>query len=890
MEEFLEMKIRGAVVFLVIFFLISLGVMAEGDIQKVVKAVRVQGTIKIDGNLDEAVWKTQGYTGFLQRDPEEGEPATEKTLVWVAYDDKNLYVAARMFDSEPKKIISRLGRRDEDVDSDWFAVALDPYFDKRSGYRFSITPAGSIADLILYNDEWDDTTWDGVWESATQIDKKGWAVEIRIPFNQLRFKKKDEYVWGINFHRIIKRKNEQLWYALVKKEDSGYVSRFARLEGIKDINPGRHIEMLPYVTGQAEFSPVDEDDPFDSGNRYLANAGVDLKVGLKSNLILDATINPDFGQVEVDPAVINLSAYETYYEEKRPFFIEGANIFSFGYGGARDFWSFDWGNPSFFYSRRIGRAPQGLDELDYDYANGPIWSTILGAAKLTGEIGKGWKLGFLNALTSREYADFDLGGDRWTEEAEPFSYYGVLRTQKEFNEGRQGLGLIATSVLRDLRTENLSSFLNKNAFTLAIDGWTFLDKNKMWVVTGWLGGTAVSGSSEAMTSLQESSLHYFQRPDADHIDLDANATSLSGWAARFTLNKQKGNIMVNLALGAVSPGFDSTDLGFQWRGDIINGHMGAGYKWLKPGKVFRDAWVIVATHRNYDFGGIKNGEAYYLLVGGDFLNYWGGEVLGALYMDALSNNLTRGGPLMFDPGFFFTRYNFWTDNRKAVKASLNGTYFNSSSGSMSWSASLTLTVKPSSNVSLSLGPGYDYNHSVAQWVDNIEDSLMTDTFGTRHIFANLEQKTLYAEIRMNWTFTPKLSLQLYLQPFIAVGKYQGLKELAYPRSFEFNTYGEGGSTIVYDSEYEEYAIDPDGPGSAETFYLSNPDFNFKSLRGTVVLRWEFKPGSILYLVWTQDRTDEANPGQFRFGRDIKDMFSASGYNVFMIKFTYRFQL
>lgn len=878
-------------VFLVWGVLTVFGFGAEETPVKVVRAVRIERPVKIDGVLEEPAWQRDGYTDFVQRDPHDGEPPTEKTEVWVGYDAKSLYVAARMYDSEPDKIVSRLGRRDDPVDSDWFAVAVDPYFDKRSGYRFSITPAGSIADLSLYNDEWDDETWDGIWDSAARIDDRGWTVEIRIPFNQLRFKKKKEYLWGINFHRIIKRKNENLWYAWVAKDDSGYVSRFARLEGIRNIRPGRHIELLPYAAGKVAISPADEDDPFDSGRNFTANTGIDFKIGLLSNLILDATVNPDFGQVEVDPAVINLSAYETYYQEKRPFFIEGASIFRFGTGGCRDFWNFDWGNPSFFYSRRIGRAPQGLGNLSHDYADAPLSTTILAAAKLTGEIGKGWKLGFLNALTAREYADIDLGGEQSRQEVEPFSHYGVLRTQKEFNDGRQGLGVIATSVIRDLRTDALSGLLNKNAFSLALDGWTFLDKKKMWALSGWWGGTAVSGSTAAITELQKSPLHYYQRPDAGHVELDEDATSLTGWASRFTLNKQKGNIMLNAAIGAISPGFDSTDMGFQWRGDIINGHLGLGYRWLKPGKIFREAWVIGATHRNYDFGGNKNGEAYYLITGGQLLSYWGGEVLVAGYTDSLSNNMTRGGPLMLKPAFLFSRGNIWTDSRKPVVGSIYGDFFDSTRGSRSWSSKLTLKIKPSSNVSISLGPGYSYDHLVAQWVDNVEDALMTDTYGSRHLFATLKQKTIYAEIRLNWTFTPRISLQVYLQPFIANGVYTGLKELDRPESFDFNIFGEDNqSTIDYDPDAREYLIDPDGPGPAPVFSVADPDFNFKSLRGTAVLRWEFRPGSVLYLVWTQDRSDTANPGEFRFARDVGDMFSASGTNVFMLKFTYRFQL
>jgi len=857
---------------------------------RVVRAVRVDEPMTIDGVLDESVWRTPGYTGFTQREPQDGRPATEKTEVWVGYDRKALFVAARLYDSEPERIVSRLGRRDEAVESDWFAVAIDPYFDKRSGYRFSITPAGSIADLSLFNDEWDDPTWDGIWESATRIDERGWTVEIRIPFHQLRFKQQAHATWGINFHRIIMRKNEQDWFAHVPREDSGYVSRFARLEGLNGIHPGRAAEFLPYAAAQAEYSPVDEGDPFDTRHAYSLLAGVDFKIGLKSNLTLDATVNPDFGQVEVDPAVINLTAFETYYDEKRPFFIEGANTFRFGQGGATDFWSFDWGNPAFFYSRRIGRSPQGDVVEDYDYADYPSWTTILGAAKITGQLGKGWNVGFLNGVTGRETGRVAVGDDQLSGQVEPLTNYTVLRAQKEFNEGRQGLGFITTSVLRDLHTPNLEDLLGDKAFSLAVDGWTFLDRDRVWALAGWVGATRVSGSREAILEKQESSLHYFQRPDADHVELDPQATSISGWATRFTLNKQKGNVMLNAAVGAISPGFDSTDLGFQWAGDVINGHLGAGYRWLNPGKVFRDAWVIGAVSRNLDFGGNVIDAGYHLIAEGRLLNYWGGEWFMAYFPEALSNTATRGGPLMIKPEWFFTRFELRTDGRKTVVAEFDGDYWSRDYGSEGWEASVMLHIKPASNVTISFGPEYETERNAAQWVENVEDDTMAATFGTRHVFANLMQRTVSATLRLNWTFTPKLSLQAYLQPFIAVGRFSGLKELARPSSYDFNVYGTQGSTISYDDGDAVYTIDPDGPGPADAFVLDNPDFNFKSLRGTVVLRWEYRPGSTLYLVWTQDRVDEENPGDFRFGRDFGDMISASGTNVFMLKLTYRFQL
>lgn len=855
--------------------------------QKVVQAYRTDEAIKLDGVLDEKVWQKPGYSDFVQSDPIDGSEPTEKTVVWIAYDDNSLYVAAHLLDSEPEKIVSRLGRRDDFVESDWFRFAVDPYYDRLTGFRFGVNPAGSITDETLFNDSWCDYTWDGVWEWSARIDEQGWAVEIRIPYNQLRFPKKDEYIWGVNFRRSIKRKNEVDNFVWIPKEERGYVSHFAKLVGIKDINPGRHIELFPYAVGQAEYSPGEDGNPFDTGKKHFGSTGFDLKVGLRSNLTLDATINPDFGQVEVDPAVINLSAYETYYQEKRPFFIEGRNIFRFGYGGATSMSSFDWGNPDFFYSRRIGRTPQG-DVAEDGYANIPDRTTILGAAKLSGKIANGWNIGFLNALTAREYAKINTDGERFQEEVEPFSYYGLLRAQKEFNNGNQGFGFITTSVVRDLGTENLKDTLNSNAFSFGFDGWTFLDKNKTWVISGWMGRTQVAGSPTAITDLQKSSLHYYQRPDAPHVELDETATSLGGWAGRININKEKGNFLFNAAFGAISPGFDTNDLGFQWSADVINSHIMLGYASYHPGKIFRNYWVAVATHRNYDFTGNKVGEGYYFFAEPQFLNYWGFFLLVGYYPQTWDNDLTRGGPLVINPSFKFARLSIFSDNRKPLVLSINSNWFNFASGSYNWDAEVTLRWKPKSNISLSIGPSYRFRYSVAQWVDLFDDSLMTETYGTRYVFADIGQKTLTNVVRLNWTFTPTLSFQLYMQILMATGDYDRFKELARPRSYDFNQFGQGQSTISYSDD--EYTVDPDGPGLAPAFIFENPDFNFKSLRGTAVLRWEYMPGSTLYFVWTQNRCDEANPGDFRLGRDLRDLFNAHGDNVFLVKISYRWNL
>jgi len=870
---------------------------------KSVRALRAADPITLDGRLDEPAWKdAAASTGFTQNDPQDGTPATEPTDVWVAYDDHALYVAAFCHDSEPSKIRKRLGRRDSQTDSDWFMVAVDPYLDKRSGYAFYANPAGCITDAALSNDVNDDDSWDGVWETKTAINGEGWTIEIRIPFNQIRFPKKDEYVWGINFKRMIRRKNEESTFNWTPKSESAFVSRFATLEGLRGISPGGSVEFMPYAVSQAQFRPAESGNPFETGHRTLASAGFDLKIGLKSNLTLDATVNPDFGQVEVDPAVLNLSAYETYYEEKRPFFIEGASLFNnFGRGGVFINANINWPSPAFFYSRRIGRAPQGY-VTEAGFARVPDRTTILGAAKLTGKLGRSWNVGWLNAVTGRESARIDQLGTRLTQEVEPLTYYGALRVQKDFNEGKSGIGLMATGVARDLDDETLAGILNKSALSLAADGWVSLDKKKSWVLGGWAGATRVEGSVEDILRLQNSSMHYYQRPDATHVEVDPTATTLSGWAGRINLAKQSGNLLVLANVGAISPGFNPNDTGFQYGGsDVINLQFLPGYQWTKPGKLFRYALVLGGWFRNYDFGGNKNWDGGLLEFQAQLRNFWQFDVMFAYNPDTVSKNQTRGGPLAVIPSGYQFNLMLETDNRKPVVLELSGTTYQRPRASEEWAGELAVRWKPISNFSLSVGPTLGHERNDIQWVTGVEDALMTATSGKRYVFGRLAQTVIGSEIRLDWTFTPKLTLQAYLQPYLAVGHYDAFKELAGPKTFAYNLYGDGGwgdgaggangSTIGYDEVNGAYTVDPDGAaGAAPPFLFGNPDFNYKSLRGTVVLRWEYRPGSLLYFVWTQNRADYANPGDLRFGRDMTDLFSAPGDNIFLLKVSYRWNM
>lgn len=852
-----------------------------------IQAVRTEKAIEIDGFLTEPPWQTQGYSNFLQSDPHDGSPATQQTVVWIAYDRENLYIAARMYDEEPDKIIDLLGRRDEEVESDWFIFGVDPYFDKRSGYLFAVNPAGSIMDGTLFNDEGQDLTWDGIWDCAARIDDSGWSVEIRIPFLQLRFKKKNTYIWGVNFFRVTKRTNEETVFAWTPKEKSGYVSRFARLIGISNIEPGRLMEFSPFIVGKTEFSPKEPGNPFKTGSTLEGNIGFDFKSGLKSNLTLDMTANPDFGQVEVDPAVINISDQETYYAEKRPFFIEGADIFRFGSGGVNIIQNLGWNQPSFFYSRRIGRAPQGVVPSG-SYSDQPEWSTILAAAKITGKIGSGWNLGVLSALTQREYAQVENQNIPDKVEVEPSTHYSVIRAQKEFNNGRSGLGFLTTSVLRDLHPGWLRDNIPDKAFSFAVDGWTSLDKDRVWVISGWAGGTSVRGTKSSITTLQLSPLHYYQRPDVDYVNLDPDATSLNGWAGRLFLNKQQGNLVFNASLGAISPGFHAVDLGYHTRGDIINGHLEAGYQSFHPDNLFQNWKLTLATHRSYDFSGNRTDENYHFTAFGQFRNYWTSKLYLSYDPPRYSHWLTRGGPLALYPWGFIRQINITSDNRKSWIYSFSAHYRTHPYGSYNWSIGFNLRWKPSPNFNLSVAPSYTWRHSVGQWIKSVQDELKVETYGTRYVISDVIQKTFPIEIRINWTFTPKLSLQAYFQPFIGVGDFFKYKELLATRTFDFNIYGENGSTIYLENGF--YHVDPDGTGPAKSFFFRDPDFNLKSLRGTVVFRWEYKPGSIFYAVWTQDRADYSHPGDFNLSRDFQALFNASGDNIFLIKISHRFKL
>ncbi len=848
---------------------------------QVITAVRLAEPLKIDGMLNEELYRTPAYGDFIQEDPDNGQPISEKTEYWVAYDGNALYVAARLHDNNPEEIVTRMVRRDANFDSDVFQIAIDSYNDNRSGFYFEVNPSGSKGDGIVYNDSWTDDSWDGIWKQAATIDAEGWSVEIRIPFSQLRFNYKPEITMGIGCGRVIKRKNEQGYTFPVPRGESGIMSRLETLIVVKDITPPKRVELVPYLTGNAASLPSKDDNPYFNGHDNSAAVGTDIKLGIGNNLTADATINPDFGQVESDPSVINLTAYETIYDEKRPFFVEGSNIFEFGYGGPSNNSNFNYSRPSFFYSRRIGRQPQ-IGPDDYDWQEAPEATTILGAAKISGKLPGNIALGGLTALTQQEFVHYEKDSLKYKQEAEPQTNYNLWRVQKEFNDSREGLGGLVTYVDRQFDDTSLRSSLTDNALGIGIDGWTFFNDERKWALGYWAGYTRVSGSKDKMLGVQESYNHYFQKPGVKHVEVDSNLTILEGYAGRLNFNHEKGRLIFNSALAFTSPGFESNDLGVTSRTDLINQHTYIGYKWLEPTKYYRYWYFWVAEMSNHNYGGDLLNNMYFFEIEYGLPNYWGWWHMTGWGPRTLDQEKLRGGPLVASTAGQFHEIGFWSDGRKDLYGDGFIGYSFGEIGYWEKYCDFDLTLKLGPRFSISSENFYSNSHGEAQYVTTIDDPVASYMYGKRYIVSDIDRKTFESSLRFEYTFTPNLTFQAYLQNLLATGEYNEFKEYAKPRSMEFIYYAEEDLEIREDEDGNYFVVETDQPLE----HAIDNDFNYKSLVGTAVLRWEFRPGSIFYVVWSGFAENDEDPGDFSFGRDLGNLWQTDKDNILAIKLTW----
>lgn len=877
---------------------------SQNDPRPVAKAAPRDGQVTIDGKLDEAAWAAATpITELVQAVPDEAKPPTQKTEIRFLYDDNALYIGARMYDSlGAKGIRSALARRDQvmngdnSLTSDRIAFVFDPYRDKSSRTWFELNPDGVKGDH-----QNGDPTYDPVWEGATKIDSLGWTAEFRIPYSQLHFPRSTDQVWGMQIWREVNRRAEQDMWAFWRSNEFGGPAYFGTLEGIKIPSQPRRVEIVPYATTRSTLQHVQPGDPYHSSNEMLYRVGGDVKVNLTSNLTLDGTVNPDFGQVEVDPAVVNLSVFETTFQEKRPFFVSNSQFFSTG--GFSCFFCSNVSSLSLVYTRRIGRSPQlsGLVANEADYMDAADATTILGATKVTGRTAKGINVGMMDAVTAREDATFRPAGSaiNATQEVEPLTNYFVGRFRKDFNGGNTQIGTITTLVNRALSNPDEIANLRSNAQAGGVDLFHYWD-GRRYSFNVQTALSHIGGDTAAIRAAQFASARYYQRPDREVTSdglfstvLDPTRRNLYGYGLYARLAKETGNWLWETSQNWRSPGFETNDLGVLNRADYKWMSANVFRQWTTPGPWYRNLYAIAGAQQQHDYDGDRNDVDWHIWSQVTFKNYMNFNGFMLFHPSYYDERLTRSGPTVIHYGYNMLSTNFGTDNRKRIVGNINYQHISpvdNTEGGRNFLAP-QITYKPSSNVLLSFSPSLDVDNTAQQYVTAVSDATVAPAFaGTRYVFGRLEQKTLSMDTRVNVTFTPNLTLEMFAQPFLSSGKYTKFKEFAEAKSRRMNTFGrDNGSTVTRNVDADgavTYAIDPDGTGPAPTFTFDNPDFNFRSLRGTGVLRWEYRPGSTLYFVWTQEREGFDQFGDFDWSRDRSLLFRDRPTNVFQIKGTY----
>lgn len=793
--------------------------------ERIMTAVRVNSNRpQIDGILDDEVWRdTPIATGFVQKDPNHGEPATEKTTVQVVYDNEALYIGVVCYD-EPDKIVSRLGRRDQELETDRVILSLDPRHDHQTGWTFSVAPSGWITDSILYDDDQKDTTWDGIWKAAAKIHAQGWSVEYKIPYHVLRFSEEAEYTWGINVERHIVRKEERDQWILEPRGESGWVSRFGHLKGIKGIKPPKHIEVFPFAVGRSTLKSKHESDVLN----WFTSTGLDLRYGLTSNLSLNATFNPDFGQVEADPAVLNLSVFETFFEERRPFFIEGDTIFR----APRPNIVRISGPSQLFYSRRIGKQPKQFEIPDNSTeVHRPDATTIVGAVKLSGKTKRRTAFGIVEAVTANEYAtvkqttiDPITGQARtkqWKHRVEPLTNFFVGRIQQDIKTN-SSVGTTLTAVNRQDMT---------SAYVASIDS------TLKWKENAYRIFTRLTGTQTGTVNNRK-----------DGYEVVGYFSKFSGWFG--------GQAYFDVS----SPEFEINDLGFMDRANRIQlgGHIFAQIQ--NPWALARQSAFNVNVWSRWSYNGLCLKKGLNFNTWHELKNYWWYVIGISREFKAFDDLETRGGPVMVRPAQLWYLGGIGTDRRKLISFSFD-TFGNRDDEGSSWRQDFSIRVRisPISNIEFEIGPSYKIENDFAQWIENLDDDK--DGEIDHYIFGELQSRVVDFTTRVTAAFTPTLTLQLYLQPFVAVGDYSNFKELAHAESYDFTLFPE-----------------PD----------KNPDFSHRSLRSNLVLRWEYQLGSTLFLVWSQSRSEsfDINNPEFEPFGDLGDSFTATGENIFLGKLNY----
>jgi hypothetical protein len=857
---------------------------AQLDSIRVYTTAWVKGEVPlIDGSLSDPAWEQVDWSqgDFRQLQPDKGKPASVQTKFKILYDDKNLYVGIRCLDPEPDKIVKRMARRDS-FEGDMVEINIDSYYDKRTAFSFTASVSGVKGEEYVSNngENWD-PGWDPIWYLSTSVDAEGWVAEFRIPLSQLRFADKEELVWGLEITRIFFRKQERSLWQYIPPDAGGWVHLFGELRGIKGIKPQKQLEIQPFVVAQTETFEKEEGNPFRTGNLSGGNIGLDAKIGITSDITLDLTVNPDFGQVEADPSQVNLSAFELFFQERRPFFIEGNNTLDFPV-------SMNNSN-NLFYSRRIGRQPQagtftdqsGEDNVS-EFVKARSRTTILGAAKLSGKNKKGFSWAVLESVTQNEFAKIDSMGHTRRQIIEPATNYFVSRAQQDINKGNTVAGAIFTATNRKIEDARLD-WLHSDAYTGGLD---FLHhwKKRMYYFNGKATLSHVRGSKEAITNTQLSSERFFQRPDNHHTSFDPNRTSLTGTGGQLLVGKKSGNLVSDLGVVWSSPNYELNDLGFMPQTDNMSQWFWMQFRQLQPKGITRWRRFNINQWREYDFGWRSLNQGYNTNAHTQWKNYWTTGAGITYVLHNMSNADLRGGPSILYPGGFYYFGYVSSDTRKKVFGELSSeVFFGTNDWSRTGSYNLDLTFQPINALNINVSASLNRNNNQMQYVNS---AIGNDT--TNYIVGEIDQTTARISLRLTYMITPNLSVQYWGQPFGTSGKYNNFKRITNGRADAYTQRFRTLPNEILSTDNNGYHVDEDGNGMPD-YSFGRPDFNFGQFRSNMVVRWEYIPGSTVFLVWTRERNGafyDKHPDHEKYSFE----FPQKGHNIFLLKFTYRFVL
>ena len=833
--------------------------------------------ITIDGILDDAAWeKTQWSSNYMEFQPDNNTPPSQQTKMKILYDDKNLYVAFHCLEPNPDQIEKRMGRRD-DFPGDWVEVNIDSYNDDRTGFSFTISASGVKGDEFISNNGNFDSSWNPIWYVKTAIVPDGWIAEFRIPLSQLRFGNEEKQIWGLQSTRRYFNNEERSTWQPLPANPAGWVSEFGELHGLNGLKPQKQLEIQPYTVGRYNTYEAEENNPFRDGSDGELTAGLDAKIGITNDLTLDLTINPDFGQVDADPGAVALDGFEIFFQERRPFFVENKSVFNYNFAGNQD---------NLFFSRRIGRTPQGRAVgPNIAFVDQPQNTTILGAAKFSGKTKNGWTIGVLESVTAKEFAEV-INEDESRDEqlVEPLTNYFVGRVQKDFNDRNSYIGTILTATNRNLENENLN-FLHKQAYSGGVDfkhNW----KDRTYYLEGSAVVSTVRGSKEAIAQTQTSIVHLFQRTDADHVELDPNRTSLTGTGGSLEIGKGgNGDWLYNFGGKWISPELELNDIGFLRQADDIRQYANIARLFNKPTSWYRRANLQFEQFTAFDFEGNYNRIQYELRGFVNYKNNWWSEFGAAHKPRIFINTYLRGGPRWrFNEENFFYIFS-GTDQRKKVSFTLGYVHSQAKQDNFGLRRyEARVRYQPFNAFNMSLNLEYANNPNKTQYVSE------QDFNGTpRYILGGIDQETLSATLRLNYSINPNFSIQYYGQPFIFKADYSDFNYVTNSVAEDLNDRVSWYDANQISLENNTYLVDENGDNSVD-YSFSNPDFAFVQFRSNLVARWEYIPGSEIFLVWSQGINGLGNVNNDFSTIIDNQLLRQRPRNTFLIKATYRFIL